>query len=318
VLDFIFVFFIAFILAYLGFLLFIELLRRFKIGQKIRSEAPQRHQGKSGTPSFGGIVLLLVITILAVILIDIDLEPNMLAILGLFLGFALIGLTDDLLKTLRNQNQGLWGWQKLSLQIILAGLFMLFLIQTGHYNLSHWFLKIITLNSYIFYFLFSIFLIVGFSNAVNLTDGLDGLAGGTLIIAFAAFAYLASKIGNESVVMLLIITIAALCAFLKFNFYPAKIFMGDVGSLSFGALLCGAAILLHRELMLIIIGGIFVLEALSVIIQVGSYKLFKRRVFKMSPLHHHFELMGASERLVVFGFWVVGMLFAIAGIWIKT
>jgi len=290
------------------------LLILFKFGQPIRMEGPAFHQAKSGTPTMGGIGFVLTILILSLILINVEFRPDYLALIFLVLAFALIGLADDLLKIFRRQNLGLTFWQKIILQFAAAGGFAIFFTLLG-YNLS--------ISGLLFKFGFSdpylyqlllMFMIVGFANATNLADGLDGLLAGTAGIAFLALAFVSAKLNAPDAVIFSLIAAGAIIAFLYFNFPRAKIFMGDVGSLALGAGLAGLAIILHEELRLILIGGIFAVEALSVILQVVAYKFFKRRIFKMAPLHHHFELMGIKEWVVVVGFWMVGGILGLIGI----
>jgi phospho-N-acetylmuramoyl-pentapeptide-transferase len=250
----------------------------------------------------GGIGLVLTIIAFALIFIDIDFDWRYLALVLLIAGFAITGLADDLIKIFRGRNLGLTFWQKIIFQTLLAGLFSAFLISLGGFA------------NPIFYFLFYVFIIVGTANATNLTDGLDGLLAGTAGIAFLAFAFLSSRLSLPNASTFSFAAAGAIFAFLYFNFPRAKVFMGDVGSLAIGAALAGIAIVIHKELLLIVIGGVFLVEALSVILQVTSYKLFKKRIFKMSPLHHHFELMGFKEIAVVVGFWVAGIILGVVGV----
>ena len=276
-------------------------LKLFRVSQTIREEGPASHQTKAGTPTMGGIGFIATILIFAIIFINFEFELKYLALILLVVGFAILGGLDDLLKILRKQNLGLTFWQKISFQTLLAVLFIVFLVTQG-YQLS------------IFYFLFLVFIIVGSANATNLTDGLDGLLPGTAGIAFLSYAFLSAKLGAGDAAAFSFIAAGAIFAFLYFNFPKAKVFMGDVGSLAIGAALAGVAIIIHRELSLILIGGIFLIEALSVILQVASYKLYKKRIFKMTPLHHHFELLGFKETAIVVSFWVIGIILGIVGI----
>jgi len=274
------------------------LLIFFKVGQPVREEGPSSHKEKAGTPTMGGIGFVLAIIILSLILINIEFNPPYTALILLTLAFAAIGLADDLIKVVRRKNMGLTFWQKIFFQIAAAGLFSVFL------------------GGNILFLLFATFVIVGSANATNLTDGLNGLLAGTAGIAFLSFAVLAGKLNAPEAAVFSLICSGAVFSFLYFNFPRAKVFMGDVGSLATGAALAGLAVILHKELLLIVIGGVFVIEALSVIIQVASYKLFKRRIFKMAPLHHHFELMGFKETAIVISFWVAALVLGVAGAWI--
>lgn len=262
----------------------------------------------------GGIGFVLTIVVLSLILINVEFYPAYLALILLMLAFALIGVADDILKTFRRLNLGLTFWQKISLQVVAAGLFAIFMTFQGH-NLSVTGIlsRMGLYNSYLYPF-FLTFVIVGAANATNLTDGLNGLLAGTAGIAFLSFAFLSARFQAPEALVFSLVVSGAVLAFLYFNFPGARVFMGDVGSLALGAALAGLAIILHKELRLILIGGVFVAEALSVIIQVTSYKLFKRRVFKMAPIHHTFELMGIKEPVVVIGFWVAGLVLGLLGV----
>lgn len=264
----------------------------------------------------GGLGFLITIVSFTLILIDVELHPAYLALILLMLTYAGIGLADDLLKIFRKQNLGLTFREKIALQVLAAGGFAVWLTFLG-YNLSlYGFLAKFGFTNPFLYQLLVIFFVVGLGNATNLTDGLNGLLAGTGSLAFAAFAVLASLTLMSNAALLALAAAGALLAFLYFNFPKASVFMGDVGSLPIGAGLAGLAFIMHQELRLILIGGVFVIEALSVILQVTAYKLFKRRIFKMTPLHHTFELMGIKETWVVIGFWVVGIILAIVGVMI--
>ena len=290
------------------------LSRLFKLGQPVKEEVLTGHKPKAGTPTMGGIGIVLTILIFTLILINVEFHPEYLALILLMLAFALIGLADDLLKIFRRQNLGLTFWQKILLQTAAAAAFAIFFTFLGHnLSLSGILAKIGFSNPYL-YQLFMMLVIVGSANATNLTDGLNGLLAGTAGVAFLAFAFLSTRLQAPEAATFSLISAGAIFAFLYFNFPKAKIFMGDVGSLAIGAALAGLAIILHKELRLIVIGGVFVIEALSVILQISSFKLFKRRIFKMSPLHHHFELLGIKEWVVVVGFWVAGAVLGLIGI----
>lgn len=280
------------------------LLRSIGAGQSIREEGPEKHKAKSGTPTMGGLGFLAIIFSLALLFVDFKYLPVLLMISG----FALLGLTDDVIKIMNRRNLGLTFWQKIISQTLLAAIFSLYLINQGYIQGSFlvWILT----------FGFWIFLIVGSANATNLTDGLDGLLAGTIILAFLGFAGVYFKNAQMGAMALSFISAGAVFGFLFFNFPKARLFMGDVGSLSLGALLAGMAIITRHEWFLAVIGGVLLLEALSVIIQVVSYKMFKKRVFRMSPLHHHFELGGTPEILVVLGFWILQIILSIIGVWI--
>ncbi len=290
------------------------LLSFFHLTQSVREEGPKTHKLKAGTPTMGGIGLVLTIIAFTLIFVNFELDVKYLALIFLISGFAIIGLIDDLIKIFRKQNLGLTFWQKIIVQTLMAAGFSAFLIYLGHEQTIGQILGNIGLTNPVYYLLFSVFIIVGAANATNLTDGLNGLLAGTAGIAFLAFAFLSSKANIPDAAVFSFAAAGAVLAFLLYNFPRAVVFMGDVGSLAIGAALAGLAIIIHKELSLVIIGGIFVLEALSVILQVTTYKLWKRRIFKMTPLHHHFELMGYKESAVVVGFWIVGGILGIVGV----
>jgi phospho-N-acetylmuramoyl-pentapeptide-transferase len=295
---------------------FIPLLQRMKFGQSIREEGPESHMKKTGTPTMGGLVFLIAIILTAfgvAFFTDLLTVELMILLLVLF-GYGLIGFLDDFIKVVLKRNLGLTSLQKLIAQIVIAVVSFLLLgmieFDTG---LVIPFTDIsIELSG--LYVLFIIFWLVGFSNAVNLTDGLDGLVAGTASIAFAAFGVLAIRQDENAIALFTFITAGALVGFLIFNKYPAKVFMGDTGSLALGGALAMVSILLKQELLLLLIGLVFVIETASVILQVGSFKLRKKRIFKMSPIHHHFELSGWSEWKVVTVFWLVGLIAAIIAV----
>lgn len=304
---------IALVLTVLLMPVFIPLLKRMKFGQSIREEGPQSHMKKTGTPTMGGLVFLIAIiatTLVVALITDLMTSEIMILLLVLF-GFGLIGFLDDFIKVVLKRNLGLTSLQKLIAQIVIA-IVSFFLLNSIDFDTA----LIIPFTSVSielsgFYVLFLIFWLVGFSNAVNLTDGLDGLVAGTASIAFAAFGILAIYQDQMGVALFTFTVAGALIGFLIFNKYPAKVFMGDTGSLALGGALAVVSILLKQEFLLLIIGLVFVLETLSVILQVGSFKLRKKRIFKMSPIHHHFELSGWSEWKVVTVFWLVGLIAAV-------
>lgn len=295
---------------------FIPLLQRMKFGQSIREEGPESHMKKTGTPTMGGLVFLIsiIVTALGVAIFMDLLVVELLILLLVLFGYGLIGFLDDFIKVVLKRNLGLTSLQKLIAQIAIA-VVSFFLLGMIDFNTG---LVIpftsIALELSGLYVLFIIFWLVGFSNAVNLTDGLDGLVAGTASVAFAAFGVLAIR-QDEAAIALFTFTVAgALIGFLIFNKYPAKVFMGDTGSLALGGALAMVSILLKQELLLLLIGIVFVIETASVILQVGSFKLRKKRIFKMSPIHHHFELSGWSEWKVVSVFWLAGLIAAVLAV----
>jgi phospho-N-acetylmuramoyl-pentapeptide-transferase len=288
-------------------------LRKIKLGQTIRDCGPQHHQTKSGTPTMGGLFIILTIS-LGILIFYNPLTPAMKLLLALFIGTGIVGFVDDILIIKRGKNQGLYGYQKIIGQLLVASIFSFFLIKSGFHEGVGITLTMLHFNTPILYGLLSVLIIVSASNAVNLTDGLDGLATGSLIMPFFAYLTLSAFLQNYGLFTVSLVSIAALLSFLVFNYHPAKMFMGDIGSLALGALLGGMALFTHTELLLILIGGIFVIETLSVIIQVSVFKLKKFRVFKMSPLHHHYELSGWGEKQIVWFFWALSFCFALLGI----
>ena len=299
---------------------FIPFLRRLKFGQSIREEGPKSHQKKTGTPTMGGVMILISITITTLVMTGKFSQPSVETYLLLFvtLGFGLLGFMDDFIKVVMKRNLGLTSKQKLLGQIIISVIFFFIFNQSELSTEISIPLTDISFDLGWGYALFIIFWMVGFSNAVNLTDGLDGLVSGTAAIAFGAFAVLAWSQSQYELSIFSVAVVGAVLGFLVFNAHPAKVFMGDTGSLALGGAIATVAILAKLEIILIIIGGIFVIETLSVILQVISFKTTGKRIFRMSPLHHHYELIGWSEWRVVVTFWTVGLLFAILGIYIEV
>lgn len=299
---------------------FIPFLRRLKFGQSIREEGPKSHQKKTGTPTMGGVMILISITITTLVMTGKFSQPSVETYLLLFvtLGFGLLGFMDDFIKVVMKRNLGLTSKQKLMGQIIISVIFYFIFKQSDFSTEISIPLTDISFDLGWGYALFIIFWMVGFSNAVNLTDGLDGLVSGTAAITFGAFAVLAWSQSQYELSIFSVAVVGAVLGFLVFNAHPAKVFMGDTGSLALGGAIATVAILAKLEIILIIIGGIFVIETLSVILQVISFKTTGKRIFRMSPLHHHYELIGWSEWRVVVTFWTVGLLFAILGIYIEV
>lgn len=323
----------------------IERLRRFQIGQYIREEGPQSHRKKAGTPTMGGLLIIVAIVIPTLLWTNLANTYVWIALFGL-LAFGAIGFWDDYTKVRKMRNLGLKARQKILLQVgcVLAiGSYLLYLQSRGLYQtvMNVPFFKSFRPSlvmdgllgspltwplAFVFFFLFLFFVVVGSSNAVNLTDGLDGLAIGLMIIAGGAMTALAYVSGHAqfSAYLDLVrlqdsaeLTIfcgamtGACIGFLWFNAHPAEIFMGDVGSLSLGGALGVVAVLIKQELLLPFLGGVYVFEALSVILQVGSFKLRGKRIFKMAPLHHHFEAIGWQESKIIVRFWIAGLVMAL-------
>lgn len=289
----------------------IPLLRRLKFGQNIREEGPKSHLKKAGTPTMGGVMFILSTTIVMFIMSDSFTEKGMVALYSL-IAFGFVGFLDDLLKILKKQSEGLTAWQKMLLLLIISGAF-------GYYsyvNLPHDI--VIPFTSFklplgMLYVPFVIFVYAAMTNAVNLTDGLDGLASTVSVLVLTFFGVLTFLIKDYSLTIFSVALIAGLIGFLKFNAYPAKVFMGDTGSLAIGGAITTIAIISGYPLLIVIVGGIYVLEALSVIIQVTSFKLTGKRVFKMAPIHHHFEQCGWNEVKVVTVFSIITVILCIIG-----
>jgi len=289
--------------------LLIPLLRRFKFGQSIRQEGPERHYAKAGTPTMGGIIILIALMVPTLIYGSKSMEIW----LALFvtLGHGLIGFLDDFIKVVLKRSLGLKAKQKLLGQILMA--IALSYIAT-HYmgrGTDLW-IPLLDINIDLgpLYYLLIFLVLVGTTNAVNLTDGLDGLAAGTTTVAALAYTVIAMSFAKPELAIFCVSLAGASLGFLKYNAHPAKVFMGDTGSLALGGALAAVAVMTKTELLLVIVGGVFVFEALSVIIQVISFKLTGKRVFRMSPIHHHFELSGWSEIKVVTVFWLTGVIFS--------
>jgi phospho-N-acetylmuramoyl-pentapeptide-transferase len=308
----------------------IRKLREFQIGQVIRQEGPSTHRPKAGTPTMGGLLILTAALVPTLLWADLANPFVWIAVLTT-MGFGAIGFADDYLKIVRRSHYGLWPRYKMGYQILIAtavGIVLIVLGREGQYNtrLIFPFFKRLIPDLGWWYVPFTVFVLVAASNAVNLTDGLDGLAISTFAIAAAAYTALAYVTGHRVFADYLLLVrfapaaeltvfcgalVGSALGFLWYNSYPAEIFMGDVGSLALGAALGTVAILIKQELLLGIVGGVFVLEALSVIVQVAWFKLTGRRVFRMAPIHHHFELIGWSEPKVIARFVVVGIIFAL-------
>ncbi len=311
---------IAFIITAVLVPILIPTLKRMKFGQSIREEGPQSHMKKTGTPTMGGLTFLIG-AIVTTIIASVFVEPASPLLLLLFvtIGFGLIGFIDDYIIVVKKNNQGLTSKQKFLAQIVIAVIFFVVAKVFNAFdfstNLNLPFTDISIPLSYA-YVIFIIFWQVGFSNAVNLTDGLDGLATGLSIIGFTIYAIMSFVLEQPSIGVFCMIMVAALAGFLPYNINPAKVFMGDTGSLALGGIFATISIMLNQELSLLLVGFVFVIETLSVMIQVTSFKLTGKRIFKMSPLHHHFELVGWSEWKVVTVFWSVGLITGLIGLWI--
>ena len=292
---------------------FIPVLHRLKFGQSIREEGPKSHQAKSGTPTMGGIMIILGITLGTAAAAPLSTE--ILLALFIMLGHFVLGFLDDYIKVVKNRNLGLKARQKLLGQIFIAVVTMVIGTRMLGIDTSIWIpVADTSIDIGAGYYLLLLFVMVGTSNAVNLTDGLDGLASGAVAIAASSYAVVCILMGHSDLAIFCAAIVAACVAFLRFNAHPAKVFMGDTRSLDLGGALAAVGILTHTEILLAIIGFVFVCEALSVIIQVISFQTTGKRVFRMSPIHHHFELGGWSEWKVVVVFWFIGLLASVAAL----
>ena len=276
----------------------IPVLHKLKFGQEIREIGPSWHKKKSGTPTMGGFIFIISAIVTTLVFVR---STEVLLILLFSLIFGLIGFIDDFIKVILKRNLGLTEKQKSLLQILAALVFVFVSLQYGFADTS---ISIPFVNTtislpYYIYIPFALFVIVGATNSVNLTDGVDGLASFVTVVVCAFFALCSYKMGRVDITGFCVINMAAILGFLIYNIHPAKVFMGDTGSLYLGGVVCFTSIILKLPLILIIAGGVYVLETLSVIIQVTSFKLTGKRVFKMSPIHHHFEMCGWSEKKIV-------------------
>ena len=318
---------LSFILALVTGLIIIPILKRYKMRQSVSKLIGERHLSKDGTPTLGGLIFIiptLVTLLLLKIKGSIDISYNLLIIIFVFIAYSALGFTDDYLKIKFHNNKGLSIMFKLLCQMLIALVFFyIYIINGGEPTLEISFLGL-DMNLKWAYGLFILFLLVGTSNAVNITDGLDGLAGGLSLIAFMAYGMLswgATWInGYQEIAIFCFILVGSILGFLIFNSHPAKVFMGDTGSLSLGGALAAVAILTKHELSLALVGGVFVVETLSSLIQIISIRHFKKKVFLMAPIHHHFEQLGWEENDIVKLFYVIGLLLAMAaityGIWL--
>lgn len=294
--------------------MFIKWISKKQFGQSIREEGPESHRKKKGTPIFGGAIFLL--PVVALSFLFLEKTPEFWFLMLLMLGYGFIGFADDFVKIFMKRNLGLTAKQKLLFQGILSVIAYVILIVNDHDTSIAIPLFDFSFDLSYGYFVLFLILTVGTTNATNLTDGLDGLLSGLMVIALAVYSFISYQNGQMESLFLSCLMIGALLGFLVFNRNPAKIFMGDTGSLSLGGLLAGIAILTKTEILLVFIGGVFVIETLSVIIQVLVFKKTGKRVFKMTPIHHHYELKGWTEQKVVTTFYVVGMILGILSIFI--
>jgi len=298
-------------------LVMVPILKKMRMGQKISIFVGETHRKKEGTPTMGGLIFIIP-TILAtlglIITNKITYTSNLGIVLLVFIGYTLIGFLDDFLSIKKGNNEGLTVYQKLIMQVLIAiGFFYIYMRGGGQ---TAWVVGTLHIDLEMgwLYGLAILFVLVGASNAVNLTDGLDGLAGGLSAIAFIAYALISLSVGFEDIGLFSLILVGSIFGFLVYNTHPAKIFMGDTGSLALGGVMAAIAILTHRELTLLVVASVFVIETLSVILQTVWVIVFKKKLFLMTPLHHHFEKLGWEESDIVKLFWVAGLVLAMAGI----
>ena len=313
---------LGFVLSLIAAAILIPLLRKLKIGQSVSRLINERHLKKDGTPTIGGLIFIIPTLIIMLILYlrgSIQMNYNIVIILFVFIAYGTLGFVDDYLKVRYHNNKGLPTLVKLALQIIIAIVFyIIFMKHGGNTTIVISSLNNLTIPLGWGYGIFIFLVLVGTTNAVNITDGLDGLAGGLSAMAFLAFGVIAWGSnwisGYQEIGIFSFIIVGSLLGFLVFNTHPAKVFMGDTGSLALGAALATIAILTRHELSLVLIGGVFVVETLSSLIQIIAIRKFHKRVFKRAPLHHHFEELGWEENDIVKLFWVVGFLLSMIGI----
>lgn len=317
---------LGFIISMVVGIIFIPCMKKIGVGQQV-SHSLEKHLKKEGTPTMGGFIFIIG-TILSIICLwlygSLEITSNILIVLVVFLSYGALGFADDYLKVRYKNNKGLSRMLKLLIQTLIALVFFYIYVKDGGKpTIDITFLNL-HLNLGWTYGLFILFLLVGSSNAVNITDGLDGLAGGLSAIAFAAYGIIAWSTswlaGYTEIAIFSFILVGSLLGFLLFNSHPAKVFMGDTGSMALGATLAAIAILTRHEISLAVIGGVFVIETLSTLIQIIAIRKFHKRVFKKAPLHHHFEELGWQETDIVKTFWVVGLILAMLmityGVWL--
>ncbi|WP_447969311.1 phospho-N-acetylmuramoyl-pentapeptide-transferase [Nitrospira sp. M1] len=320
----------AFLIAFVLAPPMIKKFQELGIGQRVRDDGPSGHLGKTGTPTMGGVLIIFSVLLTTLLWADVRNLYIWLVLLAI-VGFGLIGFVDDYIKILRGRSQGLTAVQKLACQGAVALAIAMFFYYSPGYStqLSVPFFKNFTPDLGLFYVPFAVLVIVGCSNAVNLTDGLDGLAIGPTVIAAMAYTIVAWAVGNKLIADYLLIPhidgagelsvltasiVGSSLGFLWFNTYPASVFMGDVGSLPLGSALGTVAVVCKHELLLLIVGGVFVMEAVSVIFQVLSFKSRGKRIFLMAPLHHHFEMKGWEEPKVVVRLWIIAIILGLLSV----
>ena len=298
---------ISFIVASILGPIIIPLLHKLKFGQNIREEGPKSHLKKAGTPTIGGLIFIFATIITMFIMVGNPTDEAMIALYS-FVGFGFVGFLDDLLKIIKKKNEGLTSGQKMILLLIVSGFLTWYAYKYIGTSINIPFLNG-QINLGLFYIPFVMFYFAGVTNAVNLTDGLDGLATSVTVLVTTFLGIISYNLGHISLAIFCVALAGALLAFLRFNAFPARVFMGDTGSLALGGAVAMVALILKMPLILVLIGIIYVIETLSVILQVASFKLTGKRIFKMAPIHHHFEQLGWSETKIVYVFSIITVVF---------
>lgn len=312
---------IGFIISIIAGVILVPLLKKLKVKQELSTYLSKKHKDKEGTPTMGGLIFIIP-TILSIVILllwnKIEFSYNLFIVLFVFLSYALLGFIDDFLIIKRRNNVGLTEIQKLIGQILIAIVFFYIYMKSGAKPMLEIYTLGITINLGWFYGIFLLFMLVASSNAVNITDGLDGLAGGLSLIAFITFALISANSraieGTSDISVFCFVLVGCLLGFLAFNSRPAKVFMGDTGSLSLGATLATIAIITKHELTFVVVAGVFVFETLVCLIQIGSMVFLHKKVFLMTPYHHHLEKLGWNERDIVITFWCIGLILSMAAI----
>lgn len=312
---------IGFIISVITGIILVPLLKKIKVTQTLSTYLEKKHKEKEGTPTMGGLIFIIP-TLLSIIILliwnKIEFSSNLFIVLFVFVSYALLGFIDDFLIIKRKNNEGLTEFQKLAGQILIALVFFYIYMKSGAEPVLEIYTLGVEINMGWFYGIFLLFMLVASSNAVNITDGLDGLAGGLSLIAFITFALISANssaiAGTSDIAVFCFVLVGCILGFLVFNSRPAKVIMGDTGSLALGATLATIAIITKHEITFIIVSGVFIFETLVCIIQIVSMVFFHKKVFLMTPFHHHLEKLGWSERDIVVMFWCVGLLLSMAAI----
>ncbi len=318
---------IGFIISVVFGFVLIPFLRRLKVKQQVSVFLEKTHKNKEGTPTMGGLIFIIptIVTIIILLLMGkIEFSENLFIVMFVFIGYAILGFIDDFLIIRRHNNEGLTEIQKLFGQLFIALVFFYIFMKSGNEPVLDVHTLGIRIDMGWFYGIFLLFILVASSNAVNLTDGLDGLAGGLSVMTFLAFGLISWNSswvsGSEDIAVFCFVLVGSLLGFLVYNTHPAKVFMGDTGSLSLGATLASVAIITSHEITLVIVAGVFIIETLVCIMQMISVMYFHKKIFLMAPLHHHFEKLGYKEQDIVKGFWVIGAILSMVaiafGVWI--